>query len=412
MREIRGAGEQHVEEGGEEEKDFEEDEVIESEAEAVAGTKADEGSNEVKTEAAGGDDEKNQNKAKQEEKEDKKNESSSLNKANSTDSFDAQMVLRRIRGKRTVYETPTSQSVRRKLEFSPTSAESAPAMKASPTSATSASGGSKQKQSTLKRFFSPESVGTEELELEEEPQLPPKKREKKIEDVIRSLLHQGIVNKDGQVVKWTEADMAAIKEATEKKLTNQMVPSMRNRGGRPEVMQELKRGVGGGLKSNRRLKHQKKKRHDLPVSHKHALCQEIFGMREEHKNEEELLMHAAKKFKMKRVKLRYIWNRRSEWKKQMEQHGLSTSEQHVEGRSARRGSHGPGATKVVRMRAKGGGRKLQFPSIYEQIRTWVELERSHCHTVLPRHVGWKFHELLLQYHQELQAKNEQGSISK
>ena len=68
MREIRGAGEQHVEEGGEEEKDFEEDEVIESEAEAVAGTKADEGSNEVKTEAAGGDDEKNQNKAKQEEK--------------------------------------------------------------------------------------------------------------------------------------------------------------------------------------------------------------------------------------------------------------------------------------------------------------------------------------------------------
>ena len=35
MREIRGAGEQHVEEVGEEEKDFEEDEVIESEAEAV-----------------------------------------------------------------------------------------------------------------------------------------------------------------------------------------------------------------------------------------------------------------------------------------------------------------------------------------------------------------------------------------
>ena len=410
MREIRGAGEQHVEEGGEEEKDFEEDEVIESEAEAVAETKADEGSNEVKTEAAGGDDEKNQNKAKQEEKEDKKNESSSLNKANSTDSFDAQMVLRRIRGKRTVHETPRSQSVRRKLEFSPTSAESAPAMKASPTSATSASGGSKQKQSTLKRFFSSESVGTEELELEEEPQLPPKKREK-IEDVIRSLLHQGIVNKDGQVVQWTETDMAAIKEATEKKLTDQMVPSMRNRGGRPEVMQELKRGLGGGLKSNRRLKHQKKKRHDLPVSHKHALCQQIFGMRQEHKNEEELLMHAAKKFKMKRGKLRYIWNRRSEWKMQMEQHGLSTSEQHVEGRSARRGSHGPGATKVVRMRAKGGGRKLQFPSIYEQIRTWVELERSHCHTVLPRHVGWKFHELLLQYHQELQAKNEQGSIS-
>ena len=185
MREIRGAGEQHVEEGGEEEKDFEEDEVIESEAEAVAETKADEGSNEVKTEAAGGDDEKNQNKAKQEEKEDKKNESSSLNKANSTDSFDVQMILRRIRGKRTVYETPKSQSARRKLEFSPTSAESAPAMKASPTSATSASGGSKQKQSTLKRFFSSEPVGTEELELEEEPQLPPKKRAKKIEDVIR-----------------------------------------------------------------------------------------------------------------------------------------------------------------------------------------------------------------------------------
>ena len=63
------------------------------------------------------------------------------------------------------------------------------------------------------------------------------------------------------------------------------------------------------------------------------------------------------------------------------------------------------------MRAKGGGRKLQFPSIYEQIRTWVELERSHCHTVLPRHVGWKFHELLLQYHQELQGKDEKGSIS-
>ena len=63
------------------------------------------------------------------------------------------------------------------------------------------------------------------------------------------------------------------------------------------------------------------------------------------------------------------------------------------------------------MRAKGGGRKLQFPSIYEQIRTWVELERSHCHTVLARHVGWKFQELLLQYHQELKAKDQKGMLS-
>jgi hypothetical protein len=51
--------------------------------------------------------------------------------------------------------------------------------------------------------------------------------------------------------------MAATKEEAEKKLTDQMVTRMRNRGGRPEVSHELKRGVGGGCKSNRKLKQQK-----------------------------------------------------------------------------------------------------------------------------------------------------------
>jgi hypothetical protein len=33
----------------------------------------------------------------------------------------------------------------------------------------------------------------------------------------------------------------------------------------------------------------------LPASHKHALCQNIIGIREECKNEDELLQKAAKK---------------------------------------------------------------------------------------------------------------------
>ena len=40
-----------------------------------------------------------------------------MSKANSTESFDAQVVLKRIRGKRTVHEMTTpSQPVRRKLQ--------------------------------------------------------------------------------------------------------------------------------------------------------------------------------------------------------------------------------------------------------------------------------------------------------
>jgi len=331
-----------------------------------------------------------------------------LSKANSTESFDAQVVLKRIRGKRTVHEMTTpSQPVRRKLEFSPPSAESAPALRRS---ATSGSEGSRQKQSTLRRFFSsgPEK---ESLQFDEEPMEPPKKREKKIEDVIRALLQQGIVNKDGQVIQLTSDDMATIKEQAVKKLKDDDVTDIMMRRGRPEVMSEFKRGVGGGLKSNRRLKRQKQRRHDLPVSHKHTMCQQFFGMREECKHEDEMLKQAAKKFKMRKSKMKYIWDRRSEWKMQVEKHGLNTAEQHVEGRSAKHGSHGVSASKVTKQRAKGGGRKLQFPTIYEKMSSWIELERSHCHTVLPRHVGWKFQELLLQYHQELKAKDQKGMLS-
>jgi hypothetical protein len=50
---------------------------------------------------------------------------------------------------------------------------------------------------------------------------------------------------------------------------------------------------------------------------------------------------------------------------QMEKHGLNTAEHHVEGRSAKHGSHRVSASKVIRRRAKGGGRRIQVPTIYD-----------------------------------------------
>eukprot|EP00438_Fugacium_kawagutii_P003448 Skav229316 [mRNA] locus=scaffold2616:95961:99953:+ [translate_table: standard] len=182
----------------------------------------------------------------------------------------------------------------------------------------------------------------------------------------------------------------------------------KDKGGRPKKLDERLRGVAGGLKSNIRLKNQRLLRQDLPVAMKHKICETIFGNRLEFASEEMLMAAMAKKFSMRSKRLKMIWKKRAHWKQLVEKHQQSQTLEMRTGRGAHHGVHGTGAVKHVKMRAAGGGQKLEFPEVYEKVKNWVEMERSHGHSVLKRHISWKYMEFLRAEHVVLKEKMESG----
>eukprot|EP00435_Cladocopium_sp_Y103_P019431 s4197_g4.t1 len=90
--------------------------------------------------------------------------------------------------------------------------------------------------------------------LDEEPALPPKKKVHRIEDAVKAMLQQGIVTKDGQVIRVQDKDVAEVASEVREKMLDEKEKF--KRGGRPTKLVG-KRGVAGGLKSNMKLKGQK-----------------------------------------------------------------------------------------------------------------------------------------------------------
>ena len=333
--------------------------------------------------------------------------SSTLKRDGSNEEVNELSVVRRARGKTSAARAATPLStpspVHPRRLFSGSSLESLP----SPTPSEAASPG-RRRQATISRFFSPQS-GRHEDAIDDEPEPLPKKPTWRIADTVRALIQMGTISDQGHLIQPGQSLVRSLTSAVQS--SDEYKKQVFSRGGRPLKKTQL-RGVAGGLKSNVRLKGQRKLRDELPIAFKHEMCQQIQEMKIEHASEADALKAAARKYKMKLKKIRFIWNQRLEWKKQMQQHKLSQGK-HARplASGAMKGSHGPLAAKQARLRASGGGRKLTFPKLYEKVKIWLEEERSHGHTVLRRHVAWKFHGYLASYRSELALKEADSNIS-
>ena len=135
-----------------------------------------------------------------------------------------------------------------------------------------------KRQLTLGRFFPSPAPASESplASLDETPPLPPLKRQARIIDAVHALLRQGSITSDG---KLTEA-----KDEAATRVQQEIV--RKHPGGRPK--KDKLRGVAGGQKSNVRMKGEKQLTQDLPISHKHAVCQRLFKEKEKFASERDL----------------------------------------------------------------------------------------------------------------------------
>ena len=415
MREIRGGGKNVMEEEAEEEHDFEEDEEVADEeiepksATADAATAGTATGDAATADTATGDAATADAATADAATADAATGDASLDAetagAATRDTPGEQQVLRRVRGKRKASEAAqaisTPSPVQPRRLFSGSSLASLP----SPASSPRESSGRKR-QATISRFFSPASG---EQEPDEEPLELPKKPAWRIKDTIKALVNMGSITGQGEVIRGNEQLIEQLSSAVQQ--TMEYKHMKQQRGGRPVKIGKL-RGVAGGMKTNMRLKGQKRLRDELPVATKHDMCLQIQEMRVEYASEKDTLKAAARKFKMRVKKLQAIWMKRLEWKSQVAKYKLSSGVHDRPGSSgAMKGSHGPHAAKQQRKRASGGGRKLTFPLLYEKTKNWLHDERAHGHTVLRRHVAWKFQEFLTAYKLDLQMKQDNEQLS-
>ena len=136
--------------------------------------------------------------------------------------------------------------------------------------------------------------------LDETPPLPPLKRQARIIDAVHALLRQGSITSDGKLIEAKDEAATRVQQEIVRK----------HPGGRPK--KDKLRGVAGGRKSNVRMKSEKQLRQDLPISHKHAICQHLFKEKESFASERDLMRHGKKKFGLRMSTLRYIWARRKQ----------------------------------------------------------------------------------------------------
>ena len=135
-----------------------------------------------------------------------------------------------------------------------------------------------KRQSTIGRFFpSPASAsGSPWASLDETPPLPPLKRQARIIDAVHALLRQGSITSDGKLIEAKDEAATRVQQEIVRK----------HPGGRPK--KDKLRGVAGGQKSNVRMKGEKQLTQDLPISHKHAVCQRLFKEKEKFASERDL----------------------------------------------------------------------------------------------------------------------------
>ena len=265
----------------------------------------------------------------------------------------------------------------------------------SPTNTPSSSGGIKRQLSIGSFFSSPSPPGDEKrLKTEPEhkfvPESSPKQQRANMMDTIKALVRSGKLTLDGKPIEWDDSSRSLSEQIHEEMAASKLKPQ----SGRPKSLLHDRRGTFGGLKSNVRLKGQKVRRHDLPVSTKHGICTDMNLQRPEFVNEDDWFAHFAKQLKMRLKKLKYIWEQRGAWARQMKKDKQSDAQQMRPGRGGAHGTHGATAKKCVTYRKAGAGAKREIPRVYEKVEQWFKSERMHGHTVLQRHLGWKYAEFL------------------
>ena len=169
-------------------------------------------------------------------------------------------------------------------------------------------------------------------------------------NTVRALIASGKIMLDGKPLQWAES------EDNVQKIKAGVHEAKRDTGGRPPKLVG-RRGVAGGLKSNVRLKDQKRLRDELPVSTKHSMCTRMFESRDQFATAAEFWSHWGKQYRMRRYVLKQMYEKRSAWKAVVEKHRQSLAVESRVGRGASKGLKGSGITRHQRVRAAGGGKK-------------------------------------------------------
>ena len=296
-------------------------------------------------------------------------------------------------------KTP-DEKISRKRSFESAASPGSVGTPGSVASGTSASS-KMSKQSHLMSFFTP-TKGLLKDEPADEPPLPPRRKALRVEDAVAAMIRSGDIVVDGRKVSMDETP--AVRE-----ISTQLREKL---GGRPRKFSKL-RGVAGGHKSNVRKKGERMLRQDLPISFKHQLCVEIQEERSHHPALKDVFSKMRKKYNMTAKRVRKIWEKRMQWKADVQKYKQSKAEDmRPKHKGMAQGSHAAGSGHM-RVRASGAGAKLDFPECYEKVKVWVNAERMHGHTVLPRHIAWKYQEYLqnekLKLEDQLSQESDKGA---
>ena len=144
---------------------------------------------------------------------------------------------------------------------------------------------------------------------------------------------------------------------------------------------ELKRGVIGGGRSNRRAHGEsRRKKEELSAAQKLAMCERMRSLRQEFADERSWRREMMRRYDRQWECLQSVLDSESEWKRLVEelQTGLGTT-----GTTRKRGTKRKtgGASRGVAMRRKGGGRKDLFGDVKTAVKAWLATERSQGHFV-------------------------------
>ena len=162
------------------------------------------------------------------------------------------------------------------------------------------------------------------------------------------------------------------------------------RGGRPRLDPSQRRGIFGGLASNRRGRLQKAKKVEFSAVSKVEICKRFRQVAEQSTSKEAALKEPRKSLQISSERLRDILSNEQEWLEIVKNRRLGTSG--LKKRGVKPGKQG---LQNRGFRRKGGGRKKEFEHLVVELGRWISEERSHGHAIQKAMVGKKFQELLL-----------------
>ena len=162
------------------------------------------------------------------------------------------------------------------------------------------------------------------------------------------------------------------------------------RGGRPRLDPSQKRGIFGGLTSNKRGRLQKAKKAEFDAVFKVEICEKFRQLAEQSTSKEAALKELRKNLQISSERLRDILSNEQEWLEIVKNKRLGTSG--LKKRGVKPGRYG---FRNRGFRRKGGGRKREFEHLVVELGRWISEERSHGHAIQKAMVGRKFQELLL-----------------